>query len=323
MKLQEILGQDRAREQLLLALRRDRLAHALIFSGPGGVGKRTMALALARALFCTTAPGEGCDFCDDCHLIDAGTHPDLQIEDMERAREERATTRQLSIAQMRRLRSGLALRGMRSRRKVAIIEPAEKLTADAQNALLKTLEEPPAACTILLVTTNADALLATIRSRCQRVLFAPLPAATIEELLVRRGTPSDQAAAVAALAGGSLDEADRLASEETRTRREELHDRLDDLHSLPIPDLLDFAAALGRGKGDERRQRMALDSTIFLQWARGRMLEATESGDSETIRRALGRLRRIHGTTRDLERYANAQLSWESLLLDLQGREGL
>ncbi|MEO2168304.1 MAG: DNA polymerase III subunit delta' [bacterium] len=318
MKLQEILGQDRAREHLLGALRRDRLAHALIFSGPGGVGKRTMALALARALFCTTAPGEGCDFCEDCHLVEAGTHPDLQIEDMDRAREERATTRQLSITQMRRLRSSLSLRGIRSRRKVAIVEPAEKLTANAQNALLKTLEEPPAACTIVLVTTNADALLSTIRSRCQRVLFAPLLATTIEELLVRRGAEGGQAAAIAALAGGSLDQADRLASDETRSRADELRGRLDQLPSLSIPDLLDFAAELARGKGDERRERMALDSTIFLDWARGHMVQAAKSGEAETIRSALGRLRRIHGTTRDLERYANAQLSWESLLLDLQ-----
>ena len=108
MKLSEILGQPRATTHLQNALEQDRLAHGLIFSGPAGVGKKTTALALARALFCTAEIPDGtggCEQCEDCHLIEAGTHPNLLIQDMARAREEKSTASQISIAQIRRLRS--------------------------------------------------------------------------------------------------------------------------------------------------------------------------------------------------------------------------
>ena len=320
MKLDEVLGQERAISQLGHALEQERLAHAMIFAGPPGTGKRTTALALARALLCPDAPGRGCDFCEDCHLLEAGTHPDLLVEDMEKAREERSTASQLSITQVRRLRSSLALQAVRGKRKVAIVEPAEKLGADAQNALLKTLEEPPSGSTLILVCSNPSALLPTIRSRCQTLLFAPLGEEVLEKLLDREGIESP--AQVAALADGSLERARQLTGEETRERYDELRAHFDALAQTSIPDLLDLAENLSGGKGDERRRRMAVDTAILLDWARGRMFESVEGGDPDAVRSALARLRRIHGTTRDLEHYANARLSWESLLLDLRRMAG-
>ena len=322
MKLAEILGQERATTHLRQSMQQDRLAHGLIFSGPLGVGKRSTALALARALFCTQNPNEGCDGCEDCHLVEAGTHPNLLIQDMARAREEKSTASQISIAQIRRLRSDLALQGVRGRRKVAILEPAEKLTADAQNALLKTLEEPPAGCVLILVSNNADALLPTIRSRCQRVLFSPLTPSDIANILERRGSSTAEAQSIAAMAGGSLQEAERLSSEESQEQSLHIRSRLDELPGLPLTDVLDFAAELASGKGEERRDRMTLQGTIFLDWARSRMKEAADVGDPERTRASLQILKRIHGTTRDLNHYANAQLTWESLLLDLRQMRG-
>lgn len=318
MKLSEILGQERATTHLRQAMLQERLPHGLIFAGPTGVGKRTSALALARALFCTESPGEGCASCDDCHLVEAGTHPNLLIQDMDQARAEKSTASQISIAQVRRLRSDLALQGVRGRRKIAILEPAEKLTADAQNALLKTLEEPPVGCVLILVTSNADALLPTIRSRCQRILFVPLAPSEIATILQKEGHTAEQAAHVAAIAGGSLREAERLASEESQEQSRHIRDRLAALTTLPLTEVLDFAAELAAGKGEQRRDRMAIQGTIFLDWARSRMTEAAAAGDLEGTRVSLQILKRIHGTTRDLNHYANAQLSWESLLLDLR-----
>jgi DNA polymerase-3 subunit delta' len=322
VKLDEILGQERATTHLRQSMRQDRLAHGLIFSGPLGVGKRTTALALARALFCTKNSNEGCEDCEDCHLIEAGTHPNLLIQDMARAREEKSTASQISIAQVRRLRADLSLQGIRSRRKVAILEPAEKLTADAQNALLKTLEEPPAGCVLILVTNNADALLPTIRSRCQQILFSPLTPSHIATILERGGRTAEEAASVAAVAGGSLQEAERLSSEECQEQSRHIQSRLDELPTLPLPDILDFAAQLAAGKGEERRDRMTLQGSIFLDWARSRMTAAAAAGDLEGTRDSLQILKRIHGTTRDLSHYANAQLTWESLLLDLRQMRG-
>ena len=318
MKLDDVLGQQRATTHLRQAMQQDRLAHGLIFSGPDGVGKKATALALARAIFCGRQPNQGCDDCEDCHLIEAGTHPNLLIQDMARAREEKSSASQISISQIRRLRSDLALQGVRGRRKVAILEPAEKLTADAQNALLKTLEEPPAGCVLILVTSNADALLPTIRSRCQCILFSPLRPSHIAEILQKNGFASDEATRIAAIAGGSLQEADRLASEESQEQSLHIREQLNNLGALSIPEILDFAGELASGKGEERRDRMALQGTIFLDWARSRMVDAATRGDSEGTRASLKILKRIHGTTRDLSHYANAQLTWESLLLDLR-----
>jgi DNA polymerase-3 subunit delta' len=321
MKLSEILGQPRATTHLQNALEQDRLAHGLIFAGPAGVGKRTTALALARALFCTAEIPDGtggCEQCEDCHLIEAGTHPNLLIQDMARAREEKSTASQISIAQIRRLRSDLALRGVRGHRKVAIIEPAEKLTTDAQNALLKTLEEPPAGSVLILVTSNADALLPTIRSRCQRIHFSPLSPSHLATILGRDGYSEEEASNIASIADGSLHEAARLSSEESQEQSLQIRERLSGLQTLSTPELLDFAAELASGKGEERRDRMALQGSIFLDWARARMVEAAENNDPEGTRASLKILKRIHGTTRDLSHYANAQLTWESLLLDLR-----
>src|SRR5262249_148273 len=135
--LTDVRGQERATALLLRALANGRLAHAYLFAGPAGCGRRTTALALARACMCAVAPGEGCGRCAEGHVVGALSHPDLFIEDLERARLEKPTATSLSIEQVRRACSHLALRPVRATRKIAIVEPAERLTGEAQNALLK------------------------------------------------------------------------------------------------------------------------------------------------------------------------------------------
>ena len=121
MILREIEGQSRSIAILRRVLAAGRVAHAYIFAGPPGVGKRATALGLAQALLCQESPGDGCDHCAECHLIAAGSHPDVFIEDLARARLERPTTNQLSIEQVRRVSSHLSLRPARGARKVASV----------------------------------------------------------------------------------------------------------------------------------------------------------------------------------------------------------
>ena len=328
MTLDEIVGQDRAVATLRRALAAGRLGHAYLFAGPPGVGKRSTALALALACVCAEAPGRGCGRCPECHLIGAGSHPDVFVEDLARAQIERPTATHLSIEQVRRVRSQLAMRPIRGNHKIGLIEPAERMTADAQNALLKTLEEPPGTATLILVTANADALLPTIRSRCQRIRFTPLPTDLVERLLVAEGVLAAAAQAASRLADGGLDAARHFAAGDVAERCRELHAELDRLDRMSVPEVLDLAASLAPPRVP--RDQQALYATAVLDWCRMRLHDAagrtdqasTGSEDDEdaldAVRRALGRLLHAYATSRDLERNANAHLAWDCLLLELR-----
>lgn len=330
MSFASIRGQDRAVGTLRRALDRGRLAHALIFAGPAGVGKRTTARALAAALLCPNAPGAGCGTCDDCHLVATGAHPDLFVEDLERAREEKATATRLSIDQMRRVRSQLAMRAVRGDKKVGLIDQAELLTPDAQNALLKTLEEPPGPTTLVLISTNPDALLTTIRSRCQCLLFAPLERDVVHDLLLSEEVDPAAAESAATLADGSLDRARRLAAEGGLEHISELRRKLAALQRSTLPQVLDLAAELAGPRGEKGRVQQQLNRATVLEWCRERLLSAaadTQPADlSETedhdrlddVRRALRRAEKVYATTREFEKNANSHLAWDRLLLDLR-----
>lgn len=331
MTLDQIQGQDRALGMLRRAMAADRLAHAFVFAGPAGVGKRTTALALARAVLCPEAPGTGCGTCLDCRLVGAGSHPDVFVEDLATAQAERATASVVSIEQIRRAGASLAMRPIRGRRKVGIVDQAERMTAEAQNALLKTLEEPRGEATLVLVASNLDALLPTIRSRCQRLLFAPLPDDLVIELLVREGIDADLARRAGGLAAGSLDRARELASSEGFARSEELRARLERLDRLGIPERLDLAAELSP-RGERNRGQQALVTATILELFRERLLGAAKEaadpapGDEDLherlaeVRSAHRQLGRVYASVRDLERNANANLAWDKLLLELGER---
>jgi len=201
-----ILGQDRARTALLRAVGSGHLHHAWIFHGPSGVGKCTTALELARiVLDPSIRPGELTEFraprtTETARLVDAGTHPDLCVVRKERAEESSLASlrgrkqtnipvdllRELMLGgevDGRRLDPPVARSAYRGHGKVFVIDEAELLDEVGQNALLKTLEEPPPGTYIILVTTREDRLLPTIRSRCQRVPFGPLDDASMARWL--------------------------------------------------------------------------------------------------------------------------------------------
>ncbi len=191
--MEKILGQGRAIETLLAGLRSGRFAHAWIFAGPRGVGKFTTALGLARIVLDPDAGPDGVvdRAGETSRLIDAGIHPDLHVVRKELARFSVDSTvrlrKQLTIpidVLRERMLGGLvgekfieapAYRtAVRGHGKVFIIDEAELLAVVAQNALLKTLEEPPLGTYIVLVTSRPHRLLPTIHSRCRHVAFAPL-----------------------------------------------------------------------------------------------------------------------------------------------------
>ena len=162
MTFSRIIGHDRQKSILQRALSGGRLAHAYLFAGPEGVGKRLMALAVARALFCMT--GNGCGECAACRKLEHSNHPDLHVLEPDGA--------SIKIEQVRAIQRDLSLRPGEGSRKICLIEAAETTTTGAANALLKTLEEPRGDTLLILLTSQPQRLLETIRSRCQPLHFA-------------------------------------------------------------------------------------------------------------------------------------------------------
>jgi DNA polymerase-3 subunit delta' len=217
-----IVGQDRAVARLRSALASGKVHHAYLFEGPDGVGKRTTAMALAQAWNCERRPGEGCGECASCRKIDAGVHPDvmsLPIFNEEGKVKDQAE-------RVRDLVAAVGFPPHEGRARIVLVDPAHELNPTGANILLKTLEETPAGTHFVLVTTAAARLLTTIRSRCQRVAFAPLADEIVAARLRAGGVDPTLAASAAALAGGSLSKALELAGSEDLAQRRERVGRL-------------------------------------------------------------------------------------------------
>jgi len=201
-----------AAERLRTAASGGRLAHGLLLHGPQGVGKEQFASALAAALFCTGRgePLLACGACAECALSRAGTHPDLHWIRQLRDAKDKKEKKSIGVDQIRALSEALGMTSMRRGYRVAVIAPADLMTMAAQNALLKTLEEPAPRTALVLVTARPASLLPTLRSRCQRVEIARPPRAVALEWLAAApgGSASER---LLALAGGAPLKAQQLA----------------------------------------------------------------------------------------------------------------
>ncbi len=246
----DILGQDWVVSHLKAAMGAGRLSHAYLFLGPDGVGKATTARALAAALNCAApaADGDACGVCPSCKRLSAGTHPDFLVISPEEGKA------QINIDQIRELRRRTDYPPLGGGWRVVLIKPAEALSAlndAAANALLKTLEEPPARHLLVLTARGEADLLPTIVSRCHKLAFAPLPTALIiRELESRRGLPRSQAALVAALSGGSLGRALVLDPEELVKQRDQVLADLGRLQQGSAAVALEWAQRLAKNRAD-------------------------------------------------------------------------
>jgi DNA polymerase-3 subunit delta' len=205
---ERVRGHDVLIDGFRRAVRRGRLAHAYLFTGPPGIGKRLFAVELAKALLCEKAGPDftACDHCPSCVQIDAGTHPDFYPA----ARPPEAL--EFPIDLMRTLCASFALKSARGRGKVVIIDDADDLNEESANCFLKTLEEPPPRSVLILIGSSSERQLPTIVSRCQVVRFAPLRAELVDELLGARGVEEGALRArLVRLSGGSPGLAEALA----------------------------------------------------------------------------------------------------------------
>jgi DNA polymerase-3 subunit delta' len=327
MSFARIRGHERPLHLVRAALRAGRLPHALLFSGPDGVGKRTAALELAKAVNCAGPPGaagaqapdDACDACPSCRLADRGGHPDILVVAPE--------GRSLKIDQVREVERHASLSPYASRRRVALVDGAEVMTPQAQNAFLKTLEEPPGGAVLLLISAAPTALLPTIRSRCQEVRFGPLPDGVVVDLLAAAGWDPEDAARAAALAGGSVGQAGLWAERFPRARQEELLQRT--WASLASPGR---ALAWAKQLADEYRERPKRDLVpwvLLLLGAWARHLANPAAGDEGpggfgagrgqvSRRAALEVYGAVAGAQEALDRNANLQLALDAMLLRMR-----
>jgi DNA polymerase-3 subunit delta' len=210
-----VVGHERVRALLARSLRAGRLPPALLLTGPDGVGKRALALAAARALVCETGRGDPCETCSACSRAARGLHPDVFLIEPE--------TATIKIEQVRDMAREVLALPFEGRARGFVVDEAHVMTEQASNALLKSLEEPPATSHVFLVTASPQALLPTIRSRCQTLRFGPLPSALLESYLRERaGLSPEEARLRAALSGGSIGSALAFDSEAYRTSRNDL-----------------------------------------------------------------------------------------------------
>jgi len=192
-----IVGHQRAKELLSRALARSTVHTGYLFTGPAGVGKHLVASEFVRAWLCREASGEACGVCDSCKRVGGATHQDLiEVTFLEKKKS-------IGVDQVRAIGAWLAQSPALGRHKAVIVDPASALTAEAANALLKTLEEPPPGRVIVLIATRPGALPPTVRSRCQQVSFGSLADDEVAEVLRRNRWPAVSARQAAALAEGS------------------------------------------------------------------------------------------------------------------------
>ncbi len=217
-KWSQIIGHDWAVALLRGAISHGRVGHAYLITGPGQIGKTTLARTFALALNCEALEAERpCGQCRTCHLIAADRHPDVRLLEPEVSGRGQPT---IKIDAIRELQQGLSLAAYEARTKVAILRQFDAANPNAANAFLKTLEEPPSNVLLLLTATDADTLLPTIASRCRVIGLRPLPTDLIEQsLLTRWRVSEDEAHLLARLADGRLGWAVR-ASHETDILRE-------------------------------------------------------------------------------------------------------
>lgn len=205
----DVVGHAAAKQSLLAAVEHERLNHAYIFTGPPAVGKFMVARAFAGAIIC---PDNGCGVCNTCRRVLEDKHPDVMII--------RPAGKNIPVDTIRGVRSDAFMKPAEADRKVYIFKNAERMWEEGASTLLKVLEEPPANVIFILVTASPGAVLATIRSRCQEVRFANIPADELTRYLVEnRGITQERAALVSRLTGGVLGKALDWCDEPWRLER--------------------------------------------------------------------------------------------------------
>jgi len=243
MLFKDIFGHERQIALLKGFMAQDRLPHALLFHGMEGIGKKTTALVFAKALNCLTGNHDACDACSSCRKVDHKNHLDVVVLEAE--------GQFIKIQAVRDLQQQLKFKPWEGKKRVCIINDAEKMNNVAANALLKTLEEPPSSNIMILISAQPHQLPATIISRCQQLRFSPLTEDDVVAFLKARFSLETEAAQVlASSSGGSIARALELHNGAYLAMRDELMEMISgEQMQSPLPLM---RLSLVRCFGDDR-----------------------------------------------------------------------
>lgn len=331
-----LLGHNWAVDMLRRHIATGEARHAYLFAGPAGLGRRSLALAFARALNCTNppAPGESCGGCRDCKGITAMQHPDLSIVEPTITNPDNrnelipALYGEIRIRQIRDLQRLTNLKPYQSRYRPIVCLRFNQANAEASNAFLKTLEEPPAHVILLLTADNPESLLPTIVSRCEVLRLRPLPIEQVQRELVSRGIENSQAELIAHISGGRPGYAFRLA--EDKSLLEFRQQRLDDLQKLLSASRVDkfaYVEKLAKEKDVMRQTLLVWQSfwrDVFLRASKAEspIANVDRAGEVDSLTKQLDlpaarrRVAEVERALQQMERNVNARLLMEVLLLN-------
>ncbi len=334
----QILGQDRPIATLRAAWLADRLPHGIIFAGPVGVGKGTTATALATLFLCEKPrEDQPCGKCASCQGMAAGNHPDFHIITKELIRyhdktgKSKGTTLSINVIRPELVEKASRMAVM-GRGKVFIVEQAEYMEPVAQNAMLKTLEEPAGRTLIVLITDQPDSLLTTIKSRCQTVRFGPLADDIVQTALTKRGLSPSEAQAAARLARGSIGLGLKWHEDGVLPRGVELAEMIDSLfRGQRIDDLWGFFKKAADAYAEKQLERDELSSKdaatrdglgLYLRIAAEHIrLTKLTSSDEAVLDRAADAIDAIVKAEQYLEGNVNMSLVFQQLAVSLE-RQG-
>ncbi len=273
-----LVGNSRAVQVLQRSLESGGARHAYLFAGPEQTGRATAAKLLAQALNCL-GEDRPCGECTQCRRIAEGIHSDVQTVSVG-INEDGAVRRDISVEQMRDVERAIALAPYEGQVRVVIIDPAEKMNDAAQNAFLKSLEEPPPHVVFILITADASGLLETVRSRCATVPFTLVPTSEMEQALRERGVEGEQAL-LAGLAGGRPGWAFAAAGEKRFLEsRRELLDQARALPGMDLADRFDLSYSLAEAfKKDREKALASIDE--WTRWWRDVLV--VQSGVEESV----------------------------------------
>ena len=244
----EIVGHEQIKEHMQAAIRDKKPFHAYLFQGEEGVGKEALARTFAAGLQCQSeSTDKPCKECVSCRQMESGNQPDVIWVTREKA--------SLGVDEIReQLCNTMDIKPFSSPYKIYLVPEAEKMTEAAQNALLKTIEEPPEYGIVILMTSNISALLPTIQSRCLTMEFRPLSTAVVESYVKEHcQVPDYQARASAAFAQGNLGKAMRYAkSEDFIERKDHIISLLRHVEQMDLSEMLAVIKDLGTRKDEVR-----------------------------------------------------------------------
>ncbi len=257
----------------------DRLAHALLFTGPPGIGKSLLARDFARRVACE-GNSPPCGECDRCRQVDAESHPDLRIV------RTAAGKKEIGVDTARGIKHFVQLRGIGGSVRIVIVERADRLSMAAQNALLKTLEEPPGRAILILVTESPGSLLSTVRSRCQRINFRPLDDSEVRSILRLQSLDDAEIDRLIPLAQGSPGRALEIREILASAEIEKLESALSGLRPGRYGPVVELVQELGRSE-QEMTSRLTLLEEVLQQRLVESVRTRSETENAQNLLRAL------------------------------------